>query len=95
MKKIWKYTLPKLAGTTEIKMPIDSEFESMLVQNDLPTLYYRVDPDTPQGVRYLHVVMTGEDAPEGSFEFRGVFQIGWFVGHVYEEMCCRSLEGWR
>ncbi len=45
LQSVWKFPL-EIVGEQELEVPYGATFLSLIAQNDLPTLYAQVDPDT-------------------------------------------------
>lgn len=73
--------------TTEIQCPRGGVFLSAQVQNDGPCVWVLVDPDAPLVARRFRLYGTGheiEDTDAGQGTFAGTFQMGPFVGHLWD-----------
>lgn len=87
MTEIWKFPL-RVDDSVEITMPEGAEILTIMVQNNQPCIWARVNTTADPEVRTFHVVGTGHEISD-RYELRyvGSFQLvgGAFVGHVFEE----------
>lgn len=82
--KIWKYEIPA-AGEFEIAMPGAAQIMSLQIQNGKPHIWALVKPDFVKSLRKFVAVGTGHDFEvERSDKFIGTFQMGDYVGHLFE-----------
>lgn len=94
IKTIWKYTL-KLCDTQIISVPkmrdalqnIDYLWAQPLhigQQNNLPTLWFKVDTDLPKVDIEIRIAGTGHEIPpEEQFEYIGTSICDLFVWHIF------------
>lgn len=82
----------------EIAMPEDSQLLGMLVQGGVPVIYSMGVPEAKRKIRIVKIYGTGHDIDEpvlvtdrsghplglDAFTYIGSFQVGWFVGHVFD-----------
>ena len=82
---IWKFVMG-IADLSFFDIPEGAKFLSLQVQGGLPCLWFLVDPEGGKEHRTFTVRTTGERFPDGDVigEYFGSFQIGGFVGHVFE-----------
>ena len=83
MKVIYKFPLPGL-DYQEIPMPKDSKIMTVQMQNGTPCIWAVVDTEAPMEHKAFYVLGTGNpiEVPLGAHV--GTFQLGDFVGHVFE-----------
>ena len=86
MNTIWKFPL-RLTEAQNVAMPRDARILDIQTQGETPCIWALVDDDAPEVLRTFWIVGTGNPVPEGQeLVYRGTFQSGWFVGHVFEEI---------
>jgi len=87
MMKVFKYVLPVKVGEVglfEIPMPYGSEPLSVDVQDGIPVLWALVANNEKMIMpRRFLLAGTGREI-EAHGKFIGTYQIGWFVGHLFE-----------
>lgn len=79
---IWKY---RIAASQ--KIPKAAKFLSVQTQDNLPMMWFLVDPTKEAETRHFVILPTGGGSTDTSkLEFLGTFQLdgGAFVGHVFE-----------
>jgi hypothetical protein len=82
MKKIWKYQLT--SRDCILQLPKDAEILTVKLQNEIPTLWALVDPNTSElEERYVCTIGTGWDA-EDNMKYITTYVDGHFVWHVLE-----------
>jgi len=84
---IWKFPI-KSIGNDALEMPLGASVLTVQVQNEIPVIWARVDPEQPKVRRRVWIAVTGgrielpviEDS-----DYIGTFQLhdGRFVGHVF------------
>lgn len=81
---IWKYHIS--IGTTNIGMPKDAEILCVQIQNAEPCIWARVNLDNKIEKRSFLVCSTGNSMPDLGMkkDYIGTFQLGSFVGHLFE-----------
>lgn len=80
---IWKYDIK--VGITDLYLPKDSEILCVQVQNAIPCIWARVNPENKTERRSFIVYGTGLTINlEDSKKYIGTFQLGKFVGHLFE-----------
>ncbi len=93
---VWKFLLPVKSdmfvasglGPFELEMPRGASVLTVAIQDDKPTLWALVDPVQPMEKRQFLLAGTGKhEIPAQGFLYVGTFQMGWFVGHVFQEIC--------
>lgn len=62
-KQIWKYSLNEV-GTNTFEIPHDATILSCQLQNNVPTIWAKVDPTEVKSERYFEVVGTGHEVSE-------------------------------
>ena len=82
---IWKYSLG-LFELSHFDIPRVAKFLSLQTQGGAPRLWFLVDPDEEMKHRTFVIRATGERFPDDYVigKYFGTFQIGGFVGHVFE-----------
>jgi hypothetical protein len=82
---IWKYVMG-IASLSSFDIPEGARFLSLQVQGGLPCLWFLVDSEGRKKHRTFTVRTTGERFPDDFVlgKYFGTFQIGGFVGHVFE-----------
>jgi hypothetical protein len=80
---IWKYPLG--SHQTTVSMPKGADILCVQTQNEVPTIWCRVDPNAARLSRTFVIVGTGHDCEKDAF-YIGTFQLsgGAFVFHVFE-----------
>lgn len=85
---IWKYLL-EIVSEQIIKIPDRSTFLSIQIQNDIPTMWLKVDPDQIQIDETIIMYGTGHEIKKEDFEFKthfiGTVQQGPLVWHYYHK----------
>jgi len=88
-KEIWKVSL-KITEWQEALFPKNTQILSIQVQNNIPCIWFMVDLDETLASKMetikLQTVGTGMSfsfSPE-THKFLGTYQIGGFVGHVFQ-----------
>jgi hypothetical protein len=91
--RIWKYPL-EITDTQVIKVPQNSTILTLQMQNQMPVMWVLVDIDADLEDRTFNIYGTGHALPQdyGTGHalpqdygtYRGTFQKGGFVGHVFE-----------
>jgi len=87
MTSIWKYRLPCEPGDgiKPVKVPGGAELLCMQLQDDIPTLWFRVTPDAPLMDRLFQVVATGQSMGDDKLRsYVGTWQEDGLVWHVFE-----------
>lgn len=86
MSTVFKYPIP-INDESEIHMPRGADIICVDVQNGLPHLWARVDPEAPIVVRHFRMAGTGHPLNDdevgkhiGSVQLRG----GTLVFHIFE-----------
>ena len=82
---IWKFVMG-IADLSVFDIPGGAKFLSLQTQWGLPCMWFLVDPEQEKEHRTFAVRMTGERFLDDSKigKYFGTFQIGGFVGHVFE-----------
>lgn len=84
-KTIWKYPLEPF-GMSFFDIPKGAEFLSLQTQAEIPCLWFLVNPEELTRRKSFVIRATGariqKDQTGG--KYYGTFQIGGFVGHVFE-----------
>lgn len=83
---IWEFEL-RVDDALTIAMPQGSRLLSVQVQMGKPCLWAMVDPSRPRVSRRLAVRATGQSCDSLTHElvgFVGTFQLGGFVGHLFD-----------
>jgi hypothetical protein len=85
METIWKYEL-EVTGEQKIMMPNGAVTLDVQVQDNLPCLWVRVDPDRSMINRKIITHGTGHEVPETTGDHIGTYQLqgGGLVFHVFE-----------
>lgn len=89
MKKIWKYELPTVAGSTSIEMPFGANILTVQEQHNKPCLWIEADTSAGMRAKYFTLVETGKvKDPEYGYKYIGTVQLdgGSYVLHVYERI---------
>lgn len=82
--RIYKYSL-KGIKREEIEMPAGSVILSMQVQKGTPCIWALVNPNLDETEkRIFEICVTGFDFIDPRAIYIGTYQIGDFVGHVFE-----------
>ncbi|MGH9522211.1 MAG: DUF7352 domain-containing protein [Terriglobales bacterium] len=86
MRTIWKYVV-KVEDRFEIEMPRGAELLNVQVQHGIPVMWAVVVPGRQVEKRTFRIVGTGHilAQSDAEFDYLGTFQLGDFVGHVFEE----------
>ena len=87
MKTIWKYALKIDTYTTTLQIPAGAELLHVAAQNDVPCLWFLLDPNMPLRDRHFNVCGTGwEKIPEyiSKTDYAGTVLIGPYVWHIFE-----------
>lgn len=73
------------SATHNVEMPKVSQVLALQLQNDIPTLWVQVDPETPAVTRTFQWVGTGQDVPlDGKYVGTVQMKDGAYVFHLYE-----------
>lgn len=84
---IWKYTLQVVNEQTLI-IPATGKILSIQVQDNVPCLWVLIDERKVDvgNQRTFHIYGTGNSLPSSINQdvFIATFQLGYFVGHVFE-----------
>lgn len=92
MKTVWKYDLPH-GSTVTIEMPKGAKVLSVLVRDDRPVVYAKIDPDKPKVRRAFTVFATGDRLEEhGLSDYVASFQVKAMVYHVWVDRLEYPLE---
>lgn len=83
MNTVWKYPLD-VTATQSINVPVNAKLLTVQVQLGIPTLWALVDPLVESGPRSLRIVGTGHPEVHPDDRYIGTFQLGGFVGHLFE-----------
>ena len=92
VRTIWKFGLPGISGFSahvgyiELALPRDAHVLCVLLQDGQPQLYAEVDGVSKSELipRRFWLAGTGRDLPDDLGRYIGSYQVGWFVGHLYE-----------
>lgn len=86
---IWKYPL-KVEDTQTLTIPTNGKILSIQTQDRVPCMWVLLDERDCclLNKRTFHIHGTGNSLPSSINEdvFIGTFQLGYFVGHVFEVM---------
>ena len=80
---IWKFSLP-VADSFDLSMPEGSTVLSIQVQIGSPVLWALCDPARPNHARHFRTYGTGHQISSDPGCYVGTYQLGPFVGHVFE-----------
>lgn len=83
MKVIWKFPI-QIQDYQSIRMPTGAEILAVQVQGGSPILWALVDPSAPLVSRQLRIIGTGHPISDNPGKFVDTFQLGGFVGHVFD-----------
>jgi len=85
LNSIWKFEL-KVADEQLVEMPAGSLLLDVQVQNGVPCVWARVDPEQPKVQRKLITHGTGHPVPDTTGDHVGSYQLqgGSLVFHVFE-----------
>ncbi len=86
MEVIWKYELA-IKDIQKIEMPLVAEILTAQMQGDTLVLWALVNPESEKEYRTIEVIGTGNHIHSAltiSRIYISTFQIGSFVGHVFE-----------
>lgn len=72
-------------GPFELEIPSGALVLTVGMQTE-PVLWVLVDPTQPQVTHRFLIVGTGHGEVPDRFMYVGTFQMGWFVGHVFQEL---------
>lgn len=89
MKTIYKYPLTR-EGPQTISIPEGAEFLSVIEQNNLPVVYFLVDPNQEDWPVTFQLLGTGQPIPEDLpkyFLYLGTVSIsdGKLIWHIYAQ----------
>ena len=89
MNSIWKYEL-KVADEQLVEMPAGSLLLDVQVQNGVPCVWARVDPQQPKVKRKLVTYGTGHPVPDTTGDHVGSYQLqgGALIFHVFTVITC-------
>jgi hypothetical protein len=85
MKKVYKYKL--LQGINRLMMPEGAQVLTVQLQEDIPTIWALVDPDSPLKERAFLLAGTGHEIEVNTSAqpvYVGTVQIDWMVWHCFE-----------
>lgn len=82
MRTIHKFPVYS-TGSFVITVPVEARPLSVAVQNEQPIMWFELDTRQEHAKRCFEVVGTGQPVPENAI-YIGTYQLGWFVGHLYE-----------
>ena len=87
MITIYKYEIP-IAGSFNISMPTSAQILTCQLQNgSSPVLWASVNTEEILEERKFILIGTGNPFPEKfNLNYVGTFQMGGFVGHLFEEI---------
>jgi len=82
---IWKYDII-VNDLIHLQMPEDAEILCIQVQNGNPCIWAKVNPENKMEKRSFLMFGTGHRItnPEIEKKYIGTFQLGSFVGHLFE-----------
>jgi hypothetical protein len=85
MKTVFKYPL-RLIDTQDVSMPDDAEILCVQIQNEVPTIWAKVDDENGPVTRKFRIAGTGHDLKGDELAYIGTFQLhaGALVFHVFE-----------
>lgn len=89
---IWKYDLHPAdafgnpTDTHTFDIPHGGQILSIQMQGDRPMMWVRVDPSKPKYPRHFVHIGTGNTIDPAHLIYRGTWQSGGFVFHVFEEI---------
>ena len=80
---VWKYPIP--FGRVTLDLPRGAVVVHVAAQNDMPTIWVRLDPGAPKVLRMYEVFATGEPVP-GDAAYCGTAHTvgGALVWHIFE-----------
>jgi hypothetical protein len=81
MRTIWKYEIKEQSVSTDI--PVGAKLLSFQMQNNIPTVWFEVDPEERKEQRRFSLVGTGWKFMAGGY--LGTAQQGPLVWHLYED----------
>jgi hypothetical protein len=84
--KVYKYEI-KIEDFFELYLPKDAKLLTIQTQNDKPCVWFLVNPEAEKEKRYFRLAGTGHEIEkefEHQLEYAGTFQLGSFVGHLFE-----------
>lgn len=91
MRTIHKYSIER-AGMFARKLPLDSKFLCLQLQESEPQMWFEVDDNSPRQRRFFYVFGTGHEIPpETAMKYVGTWQEGAFVWHLYEYLMPPSV----
>lgn len=82
-KRIYKFNI-LVATDQEIHMPRGARVLSVQTQHDTPQMWVLVDDTQPYEGRVFSVYGTGHSVPEDPGRYRGTWQEGSLVWHLFE-----------
>jgi hypothetical protein len=84
MKVIWKYQLP-IKDQITIKIPVVAKFLKFEYQDDVPTIWVEVDPETERVPKHFKIIATGQRFDESHLQYLGTVQRsnGALIWHLY------------
>lgn len=87
--EVWKYQFPGNTFKHTHYIPNGAKVVHYALQDDVPTVWYEVNPDRVKTERTFMFIMTGEsftirDEYSPNYQHVGTFIIDWLVVHLYE-----------
>jgi hypothetical protein len=85
MRVVWKQPLTPAHTPQDIKLPGGARILHVDKQEGVLTLWFLVDPDTPDRVtRRFQIYGTGNPVVPNTATYLGTVQHGWYVWHLFE-----------
>jgi hypothetical protein len=81
--RIWKWSL-EMAVEQDLSLPKGAKLLTLQLQAGNPTLWFLCDADAPLEPRRFAIHGTGHPLPEFPGDYKGTFQTGELVWHVFE-----------
>ena len=79
--KIYKYQI--YSYKCKIEMPAGSKILALQIREGIPCIWALVNPKKHPVIRTFITYITGEEVSLTD-DYIGTYQIGWYVGHVFE-----------
>lgn len=84
IKVIWKYPIKVIFGEQSISIPVDSLFLKFALQDNVPTLWFLVDPNEKRMIEYpLITIGTGHEYSEPMWYNLSFIDTYFFQGLVF------------